>query len=229
MSRAPSTRSTPAKRTRLLLISGVAATLVLLTLVGVGIYGLIARPNDNTTAPTPSNSPEPTATIPTDTTDLPRLPVTNDPIRYAEAAATALFTWDTASGLRPADYGQALLADADPSGSETAGLASDIALYFPAADAWRQLTGHATSQRLTIENASIPEAWDDAVTQDQSGTLVPGMTAVTIEGTRHRTGTDGRQQLSSDHEVAFTVFVACAPAFDRCHVLRLSAPDTPLR
>lgn len=225
----PSTRSTSRRRNRLLLVAAIAATLVLLTLVGVGTYGLIARPHENPTAPTPDRSSAPSATVPTESADLPRLPVTNDPIRYAEAVAAALFTWDTAAGLRPADYGQVLLADADPSGVETAGLASDITLYFPAADAWRQLTGHATSQRLTIDNAYIPEAWDDAVTQDQSGTLVPGMTAVTIEGTRHRTGTNGGQDLSSDHEVAFTVFLACEPAFDRCHVLRLSVPGSPLR
>ena len=97
------------------------------------------------------------------------------------------------------------------------------------ADVWRQLTGHSTSQTITIENATVPAAWEDAVAQDRSATLIDGMTAVTIDATRHRAGGTSEHEMTSDHPVAFTVFLACQPAFDRCHVLRLSELDNPLR
>lgn len=220
----------PRKRGRALLIAGISGTVILLVLVGLGVYGLIARPHENTPAPAPTTSEQrPTAPAPSGPPELTPLPRTNDPIRYARAVAEALFTWDTASGLAPADYGQVVLSDADPTGTETPGLASDIAGYYPASDAWRQLTGHATTQRLTIADAVVPDAWADAVAQDRSGTLVEGMIAVTIDGTRHRTGTVSGQEATSEHPVSFTVFLACDPAFERCHTLRLSELDNPLR
>ena len=220
----------PRKRGRALLIAGISGTVILLVLVGLGVYGLIDRPHENTPAPAPTTSEQrPTAPAPSGPPDLTALPRTNDPIRYARAVAEALFTWDTASGLGPADYGQVVLSDADPTGTETPGLASDIAGYYPAPDAWRQLTGHATTQHLTIADAVVPDAWADAVAQDRSGTLVEGMIAVTIDGTRHRTGTVSGQEATSEHPVSFTVFLACEPAFESCHTLRLSELDNPLR
>ncbi len=220
----------PRKRGRALLIAGISGTVIFLVLVGLGVYGLIARPHENTPVPVPTTSEQrPTAPAPSGPPELTPLPRTNDPIRYARAVAEALFTWDTASGLGPADYGQVVLSDADPTGTETPGLASDIAGYYPAPDAWRQLTGHATTQHLTTETAVIPDAWADAVAQDRSGTLVEGMIAVTIDGTRHRTGTVSGQEATSEHPVSFTVFLACEPAFERCHTLRLSELDNPLR
>lgn len=220
----------PRKRGRALLIAGISGTIILLVLVGLGVYGLIARPHENTPAPAPTASEQrPPASTPAGPSDLMPLPRTNDPIRYARAVAVSLFTWDTASGLGPADYGQVVLSDADPTGTETPGLASDIAGYFPASDAWRQLTGHATTQHLTIETAVVPDAWADAVAQDRSGTIVDGMIAVTIDATRYRTGTVSGQEATSEHPVSFTVFLACEPAFDDCHTLRLSELDNPLR
>ena len=220
----------PRKRGRALLIAGISGTVILLVLVGLGVYGLIDRPHENTPAPAPTTSEQrPTAPAPSGPPDLTALPRTNDPIRYARAVAEALFTWDTASGLGPADYGQVVLSDADPTGTETPGLASDIAGYYPASDAWRQLTGHATTQHLTIETAVVPDAWADAVAQDRSGTIVDGMIAVTIDATRYRTGTVSGQEATSEHPVSFTVFLACEPAFESCHTLRLSELDNPLR
>ena len=52
---------------------------------------------------------------------------------------------------------------------------------------------------------------------------------VTITGTRHRSGVWNGESAESSHPVAFTVFVACEPSFDRCQVLRLSQVDNPLR
>lgn len=80
----------------------------------------------------------------------------------------------------------------------------------------------------------MPEAWDTAVEQAQPGQLPAGATAVTIEGTRHREGVWNGETVTSEHPVAFTVFLACpppAPEFRTglCHVLRLSQLDNPLR
>jgi len=37
------------------------------------------------------------------------------------------------------------------------------------------------------------------------------------------------QAAESSYPVSFTIFVACQPSFERCHVLRLSQLDNPLR
>lgn len=143
--------------------------------------------------------------------------------------AATLFAWDTASGLWPLDYTSAILAVGDPSGDEQAGLASDVAAYLPNREAWIELRQYATRQHLTIDTAHVPEAWADAVAQARLGQLAPGTTAITIEGTRHRAGVWNGQRVTSEHPVAFTVFVVCAPTYPTCHLLRLSQLDNPLR
>ena len=152
-----------------------------------------------------------------------------DPETFAGNVAHALFTWDTTSGLMPLDYTAAVLDVGDPSGTEQAGLASDLATYLPTREAWIELRKHETHQHLTIDQADIPEAWDDAVAQAQPGQIAPGTTAFTIEGTRHRDGLWNGEPVSSEHPVSFTVFIVCAPAYPTCHLLRLSQLDNPLR
>ena len=152
-----------------------------------------------------------------------------DPEAFARNVATALFAWDTGSELMPLDYSSVVLAVGDPSGAEQAGLASDVAAYLPTREAWLELRQYATAQHLTIEDAFVPEAWDTAVEQAQPGQLAEGTIAYTIEGTRHRTGVWNDEQVTSEHPVAFTVFVVCAPTYPTCHLLRLSQLDNPLR
>jgi hypothetical protein len=84
------------------------------------------------------------------------------------------------------------------------------------------------TQTLVVEDAYIPASWASAVEQAH-GQLRPGTTAVTIIGTRHRSGLWDSKTAESASPVSFTVFVACPPAFDRCHLLRLSQLDNPLR
>ena len=81
---------------------------------------------------------------------------------------------------------------------------------------------------IEIDDAYVPESWTAAV-QQAHGHLRPGTTAVTVTGTRRRSGVWNGESTESSHPVAFTVFVACEPSFDRCHVLRLSQLDNPLR
>ena len=147
----------------------------------------------------------------------------------ARNVAETLFAWDTASGLMPLDYSAVVLAVGDPSGAEQAGLASDIAAYLPTREAWVELRQYATTQHLEITDAFVPGAWATAQEQAQPGQLVEGTTAITIEGVRHRAGVLNDEPVDSAHEVAFTVFVVCEPAYDTCHLLRLSELDNPLR
>lgn len=198
----------------------------------VGIYGLVRGPDSTGSAPAPrpARGAEviPEAASPVVTLEDRALPRTNDPVAYARAVATSLFDWDTSLGFLPTDYSAAVLADADPSGEETPGLISDVATYLPTVDQWLDLGAMEVRQTIQIDDAYVPDAWTAAV-QQAHGHLRPGTTAVTITGTRHRTGVWNGETAESSYPVSFTVFVACEPSFDRCHVLRLSQLDNPLR
>ncbi|MGN6035897.1 hypothetical protein ACP6NG_10975 [Brevibacterium casei] len=246
-------------RARRRLIAVIAAAVALLILTGIGIYGLITGPADPN-PPNRPNDPLPEATTPaTPSAHLSPIAATDDPEAFALDVAHALFTWDTASGLMPLDYTTVLIDVSDPTGVEQAGLASDVAGYLPTREAWIDLRQYATRQHLSIEAAYVPDAWAEAVAQAQPGQLPEGATAYTIEGTRHRAGVWNGEDVTSEHSVAFTIFLACpsedalshehpdeddqpaddehaheeddAPAAESpsCYVLRLSALDTPLR
>ena len=215
-------------------IAVLAAVAAVLVLAGVGVYGLITGPPTPAGTDSGAAGPGPVATTPTvpAPTATPRLPVvagSDDPETFARNVAAALFAWDTASGFMPLDYTSVLLAVGDPTGAEQAGLASDITTYLPTREAWVELRQYATTQHLTIDTAYVPDAWADAVARAQPGQLAAGTSAVTIEGTRHRAGVWNGQPVTSEHPVAFTVFVVCAPTYPTCHLLRLSQLDNPLR
>lgn len=215
---------------RRVLIAAIAGGIAFAVLVGVGIYGLIAGPTTPSGEDRPGTGPDVISPTPprSSAEGLPELPVTTDPIRFARAVAAAVFTWDTATPFTPADHTTVVLAGADPTGEESAGLAADLALYLPEAQTWRQLTEYATAQYLSVEDAYVPAAWDDVLASGDER-ITEGTVAVTIEGTRHRTGVWNDEPVASEHPVSFTVFVICEPAYEQCHVLRLSELDNPLR
>ena len=221
-------------RRRRLLIAVTAAGVVLLVAIGVGIYGLVRGPGTDTAtplvpsstaatgSPSPGRSPAVPATI----------PVTGEPEAFARAVATALFTWDTLTDATPADYAQVLADVGDD--AEADALASDVRAYLPTDDAWAQLKTYQTRQWLTIDTATVPQAWATAEAQDTSGQLPDGATAYTITGTRHRAGIWGTEPVEATRPVSFTVFIACAPqapefSTSLCRLLRLSELDNPLR
>jgi hypothetical protein len=221
------------RRRRRLIITLTATGLVILTLAGIGIYGLVARPDHTPGAvtessapapPTPSLNPSGQPTVEA----LPGLPETSDPQEYAEAVAHALFDWDTFTLRTPTDHRAVLIDDADPSGTETPGLVTDLDGYLPSAETWWDLAEYRTRQSLVIDRIFVPEQWDEAVAA-ANGQIPDGTIAYTIDGTRHREGVWYDAPVASDHPVVFTVFVACEPVFDRCHLLRLSQLDNPLR
>lgn len=212
---------------RRLLAGLIALGLIAAALVTVGLYGLVRGPASsptNQTSPTPNaSSGEPTPTPP-----LSPLPHINNPLAYADAVARALFVWDTMSGFAPDDYQSLISEDADPAGIETSGLVNDLAAYYPTAAQWQQLRQYKTAETLTITRSYIPDAWTEAAAVNSS-TIRPGTTAVTIDAVRHRTGSWYGTPTTTADAVSFTVFVACQQTFTRCHILRLSGLNTPLK
>lgn len=215
------------------LLAAVGAIAALLLLAGVGAYDLLAGPRSPDVTPTATagtNGEAPTLpALSIRTPGLPTIPDTDDPELFARRVAEALFAWDTASGLTPLDYASIILDAADPTGEEQAGLASDLAGYLPPEEAWSELRRYATRQSLTIDQIVIPAVWEDAQAQAQPGQIPAGAVAFTIDGTRNRTGVWNDEPVSARRPVTFTVFVACPPRDDTCHLLRLSALDDPLR
>jgi hypothetical protein len=224
-------------RRRSVLVGGVG--IVLVVLIGVGSYGLLTGPPaalapsselalDTGTSARPATDPPAPATTAAPGDSLPTLPHTNDPVLYAQAVAQTLLAWDTMSALTPDDHAGRVLGDADPAGRETPALAADVANYLPNLEVWQQLRRHATVQSVTIDAAYVPDTWDDIAASPGAQQLRPGTVAVTVEATRHRTGMWFGEPATADHPTAFTVFLACRPAFDRCHSLRLSRLGEPL-
>lgn len=227
-----------AHRRRTVLIAAIVGGLILLLLIGVGVYGLIRGPQ--TAEPTePTSTDGPTATSPALVPAEPEpLVALGGPEDFAVAVAEALFTWDTTSGYGPADYAQ-MLADVTAD-TEADAAASDVRAYLPTPEWWAQLRTHQTRQWLTIDTIEIPAVWEHAVAQAAPGQIPDGTVAYTISGTRHRTGYWGADPVTTTHPVAFTVFLVCTPErtsapppanpiTDDCLLLRLSQLDNPLR
>jgi hypothetical protein len=204
---------------------------ILAALVGVGLYGLVLAPSPDAAAPanSPATQTEPAEPGPTQPRVAPHvIRSTTDAGDFARDAAEALITWDTTE-FEQTDYAQVIVDAGDPSGIESAALASDVRSYFPTADAWSQLRTYGTRQWLTIDDAFVPASWNDALAQAAEDELLPGTIAYTISGTRHRSGVVGTEAQETSRPIAFTMFIACEPSFDECHLLRLSEVDNPLR
>ncbi len=223
----PQTRF-PRRLTIILIVSAA----VLAVLVGVGLYGLLLAPRSNPSASESAtgNPPGGSTSTPSPTSSTPPvIQESDDPETFARALATAIFTWDTATEFEPTDYAQVIVDVGDPSGNETAGLASDVRTYLPTADAWAQLRTMQTRQWLDINDVFVPDEWATALEQAAEGQILPGTVAYTITGIRQREGIHGTEPVTSSHEVAFTVFITCEPTFDTCRALRISELDNTLR
>ena len=211
----------------------LAVTLgVVAALVGIGLYGLVLAPSPDAVTPTndpttPVSAPNLPTPAPSGSTP-PAIVSTTDAETFARGAAEALITWETTE-FEMTDYAQVIVDAGDPSGFETAALASDVRSYLPTTDAWAQLRAYATRQWLTIDDVFVPASWDTALEQATEGDILPGTIAYTVSGTRHRAGVVGTAAQETSRPIAFTLFIACEPSFDECHLLRLSAVDNPLR
>ncbi|SDU77178.1 hypothetical protein [Jiangella alkaliphila] len=206
----------------------LAAVVVVVLIVGVAVFGLTRGPSDDTFGSSPPTGAGPSWSTQARPEPKP-LPDTADPEVFARQVAQALFTWDPTSGAEPVDYAEVLVDAGDPTGMETAGLASDVRSYLPAQDAWVELARYRTRQWLVIDTLTVPDAWADAEGQAAPGQLLPGTTAYTVAGTRHRAGTWDGDPVETSEEVAFTIFLTCRPSFEHCRLLRLSELNNPLR
>lgn len=211
----------------------VAAGAALLILGAVATYSLLTHENDAWKLPpeagsssTPLSRAEPTE--PDRSVAVTPVAPGPDPETFARRVAEALFAWDTATLTTPTDLTERLVAVADPTGESSAGLAADVANYLPTYEAWAELRRYETRQWIEITSTEVPSLWPTAVAQAGPDGLLPGTTAYTIRGVRHRSGVWEGEPVSTAHEVAFTVFVVCGPSYPRCHLLRLSRLDEPL-
>ena len=214
-------------RRRRVTFAGVALTL----LIGLTIYAIVAN-RTHTSSSTPT-SPRSSASVPAVVettpvlTELPALRPTSDPDVFARQVAEAVFAWDTTTLITRTDHVELLVAVADPTGEATPGLIADLHNYLPTQQAWVELAKYQTRQWLAIDTVTTPSTWADAKTQ-AGDTLLPGTTARTIHGTRHRAGIWDGDPVASEHTVAFTVFIVCGPSHPQCRLLRLSMLDKPL-
>lgn len=213
------------RRQALLVLIAVAA----IAATAIGVYGLLIGPHHRADQQALAHE---TVAVGRDELRPAKDPATvtertDDPITYARWVATTLFDWDTTTGYQPADYTAPLLADGDPSGEEMPGLIGDITDYVPTTDQWLNLATMNVTQTITINTAAVPADWSTIVATAH-GQLRPGTTAVTITGTRQRTGVWNGDPQAASGAVSFTVFLACKPTFDRCHLMRLSELNQPL-
>jgi len=222
--------SQPERRLRRRPVVVIVSLIIAVLLVGVGVYGLVRGPGTASTGtPIAPTSTAPPLTGPTTGAASPApITPTGDAEAFARRVALAVFAWDTATAYRPSDYIQAIVDVGDPSGNETPGLAADLADYLPNTAAWAQLRQYQTRQWLTIDTATVPSTWAQALQQGQA-TLLPGTTAYTITGTRHRAGVWDSEPVTTSEHVSFTVFETCQPTYSSCRLLRLSQLDNPLR
>lgn len=221
--------STDATRWRRLIVAAGAGLLILGALT---TYSLLrpsqaadqrrpaagSKPTISTAEPTESDQP---------TTGTQIVPG-SDPETFARRVAEALFAWDTATITTPTELTERLVAVADPSGESSAGLVADVGNYLPTLDAWGELRRYQTRQWIEITSSEVPNLWPTAVEQAGPDGLMPGTTAYTIHGVRHRFGIWEGEPVSTAHGVAFTVFLVCGPSYSQCHLLRLSRLDEPL-
>lgn len=217
-------------RRRRILIAAVTAVALL---IAAGAYAVLSPSNPSSSASLNSeltvlDPPETASDVGPTNGVLPQLDPTADPESFARLVAHAIFDWDTVVAVPLADYTSRLMTVADPSGESSPGLVADVAAYLPTPSAWSQLRAYGTRQWLDITTAEVPSLWPQAEVEAGPDGLSPGTTAYTITGVRRRSGVWEGTPVSSEHDVAFTVFILCAPSYPTCRVLRLSRLDEPL-
>lgn len=154
---------------------------------------------------------------------------TSDPAAFAVSVAQVLFAWDTTASTPLNEYTGRLLAVADPSGEESAGLATDLTTYLPSPESWKDLKTYETRQWIDINSYEVPDDWNSAQGDAKSPDIAAGTTAYTITGLRRRSGIWQGETAKTVDEVSFTVFMTCKPTYKACRLLRLSQLNNPLR
>lgn len=213
---------------RRFIVLALAALLLLLALGAYAVFADQGRPARPST-PTPAAEGNMSAIASAETFGPTLLEPTSDPATFARRVTMALFVWDTADAATPDKLIQTLVSVGDPTGESITGLLADVTSHLPTNQIWVQLAQFETRQWIEIASVRTPRRWATAVQQAGPNGLLPGTTAFTIRGTRHRSGVWEGTSVASAHQVSFTVFIVCAPTYARCHLLRLSRVDDPLQ
>jgi hypothetical protein len=210
----------------------VLAALAATTAIGSAgaALALVGDGTESTPQPRPSGFPQHTS-IRTSPETLPADQVveTGDPSAFAISVAQVLFAWDTTKSTPLSEYTGRLLAVADPSGEESAGLATDLTTYLPSPESWEDLKTYETRQWIDINSYEVPDDWNSAQANSPSPDIAAGTTAYTITGLRRRSGIWQGKTAKTVDEVSFTIFMTCRPTYDTCRLLRLSQLNNPLR
>jgi hypothetical protein len=147
---------------------------------------------------------------------------------FATQVASDLFAWDTTSGTPHSDYIGRILALAEPTGEESAGLVTDLSTYLPSPESWEDLKTYETRQWIDITSYEVPDEWKSAEFNGETADLADGTTAITVTGLRRRSGIWQGKPAQTVDEVSFTIFMTCRPTYDTCKLLRLSQLNKPL-
>jgi hypothetical protein len=222
-------------RNRRRLVALIAAGIVLLLLASVGVYGLLTGPRTST-SPDPDPEPGPTTTAPPTVAPstprpprVPAVPRSADPETFAQGVASTLFAWDTARGCGRWTTPRRSSRSVTPAGTNKPGWPPTWPRTCRPETPGSSCGNTPPASTSPSRPRTSPTPGPTPSAQAQPGQLAAGTTAVTIEGTRHRAGVWNGQPVTSEHPVAFTVFVVCAPTYPTCHLLRLSQLDNPLR
>lgn len=215
-------------RRRRLFVVGVAITLLLIAVItyAVLVYDSHSSSTGREDLSAGTGTSVRVGTKPA-VVELLALRPTSDPGSFARQVAEEIFEWDTTTLISRIDHVEQLVAVADPTGESTPGLVSDLDNYLPPPGVWVELAQYETRQWLSIDSVTTPSKWAEAEAQ-AGAELLPGTTAFTIHGARHRSGVWEGTPVASDHDVTFTVFIVCGPSYPECHLLRLSMLDKPL-
>ncbi|MFR9723982.1 hypothetical protein ACL02R_11545 [Streptomyces sp. MS19] len=166
-------------------------------------------------APVPdSSSPAPA--------DPPRI---DEPVAYAEAAATALWSYDT----RTTSRAQHLAALAQwMTGDERYADWPSVASQVPDPTLWSRMAD--TGQRAAARDAEgrFPSAFQQALADDPTAITEAYVYAVTVTGTQRIAWTepDGRTGASGTEERSTTLAVQCRPSRD-CSLVAVSPTVMP--
>ena len=153
-----------------------------------------------------------------------------NPTACTRSSATALalltLTWDTVTQSR-LDQVHRVIARADTSGDDAAGLVQDLDGYLPTDAAWQQLTRYRTRQHATVTSLRTPRSWPEILAANRSR-LGDDIAAFTVHAVRRRDGELDGAPTSASSTVSFTMFSTCPAGTDQYRLLRLSQLDRPL-
>lgn len=213
---------------RLIVFIAIITALIGVPSACIALAGRADSPSADPRGPSTLRSDHDDGAKPSTRGDAGAVARTSDPQSFAVSVAWALFDWDTTASVPLNVYTGRLLAVADPSGEESAGLVTDLSTYLPSPASWADLTGYRVRQWIDINSYAVPDTWDQTRTDDAGHELAAGTTSYTVTGLRRRSGIWQGKPAQTVDRVTFTIFMTCRPTYDTCKLLRLSQLNHPL-